>query len=218
MFKILTAAIAIGFLGAGAGLQTPPGNLPEGHPQIGGMPEGHPDLGGMPAGHPDVMQLENADVIEPPEADPADVDSIDAIIRAYYESLSGPKGQPRDWDRLRSLFQPMASLVAARPVQQTHSGIWVMKLEEFIAFNKTFMERGGYFEHEVNREVQAFGNIAHVWSTYESRRQAESPDPYSRGIYSIQLLKDGPRWWIVNVYWDYEREDAPIPVEYLPGS
>jgi hypothetical protein len=190
--------------------------LPPGHPQPGQMPAGHPEVGGLPAGHPDVMELENADVPVPPEANPADVESLDGIIKAYYETLSGPKGQARDWDRLRSLFQPMAGLVAARPVGDHNAGMWVMKLEEFIAFNKAVLEKGGYFEREIHREVQAFGNIAHVWSTYESRRPTEDTEPYSRGIYSIQLLKDGPRWWIVNVYWDYERPNAPIPGAYLP--
>ncbi|USN99281.1 MAG: hypothetical protein H6810_00975 [Phycisphaeraceae bacterium] len=181
------------------------------------LPQNHPQAPTLPGGHPETTHLENdPDLKEPPPANPKDVDSIDAIVGAYYASLSGPKGQERNWDRLRSLFQPMARLIAARPVRGTNSGIWVMEMEEYIAFNKTYMERGGYFEKEIHREVQQFGNIAQVWSTYESRQFEEAPEPYSRGIYSVQLLKDGDRWWIVNMYWDYERADAPIPAEYLP--
>ncbi len=184
------------------------------HPDL---PAGHPQPDGMPSGHPNVVERENTPGLdEPPPADPADVASIDAIIGAYYDTLSGPKGEARDWERLKSLFQPMARLVAARPVRGDHSGLWIMKMEEFIAFNKTYMENGGDYEREVHRKGDAFGNIAQVWSTYESRRIESDPNPYSRGIYSIQLLKDGDRWWIVNVYWDYERGDAPIPAEYLP--
>ncbi|MBZ0173371.1 MAG: nuclear transport factor 2 family protein [Phycisphaerales bacterium] len=184
------------------------------HPE---MPQGHPQPEGVPSGHPDIVERENdPEIVEPPEADPADVASIDAIVGAYYDSLSGPKGEERDWDRLRSIFQPMARLVAARPVRGDHSGIWVMELEEFIAFNKSVMERGGFFEREISRKTETFGNIAHVWSTYESRRAASDPEPYSRGIYSVQLLRDGDRWWIVSVYWDYERADSPIPPAYLP--
>ena len=66
----------------------------------------------------------------------------------------------------------------------------------------------------MSRKVESYGNIAHAWSTYEARKVAEAP-PYVRGIYSVQLLKDGDRWWIVNMYWDFERPDTPIPDRYL---
>jgi hypothetical protein len=205
MFHAFAAAVVSLSMGFGA---------QPGHPEL---PQGHPSPDGTPSGHPNITVQENdPDIVEPPEADPADVGSIDAIIGAYYDTLSGPKGEARDWDRLRSLFQPLARLIAARPVAGDRSGIWVMQMEEFIAFNKTYMENGGYFEREVFRKVDGFGNIAQVLSTYESRRIENDPNPYSRGIYSIQLLKDGDRWWIVNVYWDYERGDTPIPEEYLP--
>lgn len=204
---IQTIAAALVSFAMGFGAQQP-------HPEL---PQGHPRPDGVPSGHPEIVEHQNdADIAEPPEADPADVASIDAIIGTYYGSLSGPKGQARDWDRLRSIFQPMARLVAARPVRGDHSGLWVMELDEFIAFNKTVMERGGFFEREISRKTETFGNIAHVWSTYESRRVEAQPEPYSRGIYSMQLLKDGDRWWIVSIYWDYERPDSPIPPEYLP--
>ena len=185
------------------------------HPSL---PAGHPTRPAeLPGDHPDVSGRQNdPDIAVPPDANPADVESIDSIIGAYYDSLCGPKGEARDWDRLRSIFQPMARLVAARPVADGRSGIWVMELEEYIAFNKTYMENGGYFEREISRKTDTFGNIAQVWSTYESRRGEHDIAPYSRGIYSFQLLKDGDRWWIVNVYWDYERPDSPIPQEYLP--
>ncbi|MBX3133021.1 MAG: hypothetical protein KF689_06500 [Gemmatimonadaceae bacterium] len=49
-----------------------------------------------------------------PVAAAADVASIDAIIDALYASISGPAGQPRDWDRLRSLMAP-AELLRGRP-------------------------------------------------------------------------------------------------------
>ena len=51
-----------------------------------------------------------------PEANPADVASIDAIIAAAYDSISGPAGQKRDWERERSLYYPDARLIpTAKP-------------------------------------------------------------------------------------------------------
>lgn len=169
-------------------------------------------------GHPTFEPQVDADHPAPPPADPADVASIDAIVNAFYASISGAKGQVRDWDRFRSLFQPDAHLLAARPLEDGSTGLWVLSVEDFVGFNKNYFEKGGYFEKEAARRVENFGMIAQVWSTYEARHAAEEPDPYLRGIYSMQLLKDGDRWWIVNLFWDYERPNNPIPQKYLEDA
>ena len=197
-----------------AAVQPQEGPTPPGHPPIGPAPTSVPDGAQTPPGHPAVSPPQG-DYKEPPPAAPGDVASIDAIVTTYYDSISGPKGEARDWDRFRSLFAPPAQMIASRPNGHGGAGLWPLSPEDFITFNQKYFEGGGYFESEVARRTEQFGNIAHVWSTYESRQQAESPEPYSRGIYSIQLLKDGDRWWIVNMYWDYERDGAPIPEQYL---
>ncbi|RMH14212.1 MAG: hypothetical protein D6695_01900 [Planctomycetota bacterium] len=172
---------------------------------------------GPPAGHPSITDpgRQQQPLEPPPPADPADVESIDAIIKAYYESLSGPPGEDRDWDRFKSLFQPQARFIPCRPGQNGKASIWVLAVNDFVEINRTIMIKGGYFEKEVGRRVEQFGNIAHVWSTYEARKSGKEHVPYSRGIYSFQLLKDGDRWWFVTAYWDYERPEAPIPDKYL---
>ncbi len=48
-----------------------------------------------------------------PAPNPADVASVDAIVAALYDVISGPAGQARDWDRFRSLFHPSARLIPA---------------------------------------------------------------------------------------------------------
>jgi hypothetical protein len=58
----------------------------------------------------------------------------------------------------------------------------------------------GFYEKEIARRTEQFGNIAHVWSIYESRHNEDDPEPFMRGINSIQLFNDGKRWWIVNIY------------------
>jgi hypothetical protein len=42
------------------------------------------------------------------------VKSIDAIMKALYSIPAGNPGQPRDWDRYRSLFTPDARMIPAR--------------------------------------------------------------------------------------------------------
>jgi hypothetical protein len=171
---------------------------------------------GLPKGHPPVAAPgQEAQPSPPPPARPADVAQVDSIVGAMYSAISAGAGEQRDWDRLRSLFAADGRFIAARPGAEGGASAWVLTVEDYIQFNRKYFEKGGYFEKEVARRVETFGNIAHVWSTYESRRTVDAPEPYSRGIYSIQLLKDGPRWWIVNVYWDFERPDCPIPAKYL---
>jgi len=148
-----------------------------------------------------------------PAARPADVASIDAILKAAYDTISGPKGQQRDWDRLRSLFAPGARLIPTHTGEDGVTTARVLNVEEFIRIGDPNLKKNGFFEDEVHRTVQRFGNIAQVFSTYETRHEAASK-PFQRGINSIQLLFDGHRWWIVTIYWQGERPDLPIPKQF----
>jgi hypothetical protein len=151
-----------------------------------------------------------------PQAKPEDVKSFDAILAALYDVISGPKGKARDWDRMRSLFVPDARLIPSRINKDTQRvDAIVLSVDGYIARSSTTMTTNGFFEHSIHNEVEQFGNIAQVWSTYESRHNADDATPFARGINSIQLLKDGDRYWIVNVFWDSERPDSPIPAKYL---
>ena len=142
--------------------------------------------------------------------------SVDAILAALYDVISGPKGQARDWDRMRSLFIPDARLIPSRINKDTqHVDAIVLSIDGYIAPSSTSMTTNGFFEHSIHNEVEQFGNIAHVWSTYESRHNADDATPFARGINSIQLLKDGDRYWIVNIFWDSETPTNPIPQKYL---
>jgi hypothetical protein len=94
----------------------------------------------------------------------------------------------------------------------------VLDIEGFIARVEPFFEKEGFYEKEIARRTEQFGHIAHVWSTYESRRDPNDPEPFMRGINSIQLFYDGKRWWILSIYWKQESPDAPIPEQYLKQS
>jgi hypothetical protein len=152
----------------------------------------------------------------PKPARDEDVRSVDAIVGALYDVISGPAGQKRDWDRMRGLFVPGARLIPTAG-REAGAEARVRDVEAYIAGATATLERNGFFEREIFRKTEAFGNIAHVFSTYESRRTAADPSPFARGINSIQLLKDGDRWWIVTVFWDAERPGNPLPSQYLPS-
>ena len=149
-----------------------------------------------------------------PAPNPADVASVDAIIAAVYDVISGAAGQARNWDRMRSLFIPGARLIPTGQRDGT-VGHRVLTVEDYISANGPQLEKNGFFEREIGRKTETFGNVTHVFSTYDSKRTAQDEKPFSRGINSIQLLNDGKRWWIVTIFWDSERPNNPIPQQYL---
>jgi hypothetical protein len=150
-----------------------------------------------------------------PTAAPADVATPDAVIAAYYESLSGPAGKKRDWNRFLSLFYHGARLLPAEG--KGHSGTMPM---EFTPYRYLFdteptMLESGYVAKEVARRAESFGKILQAFSTYEVRHAAGDDKPFVRGVTSFQLLFDGKRWWIYSVVWQPETPKLALPEAYL---
>jgi len=145
----------------------------------------------------------------------SDTSSIEAIVHAVYDVISGPAGRARDWDRFRSLYLPGARLVRTsigpdgRPLAQA------MDVRAYEADTTDYFRREAFYEVEVARRVERFGNIAQVFSVYEARHAPDEARPFKRGINSLQLFHDGRRWWVVSILWDNERDDNPIPRDYL---
>jgi hypothetical protein len=140
---------------------------------------------------------------------------VTALLVFIAPSISGPAGEARDWDRWRSLFIEEARLI---PVGRTPDGAVrhrVMTPEDYVQMSGDALERNGFFEVEVGRVTEAFGQIAHLFSAYESRRNTDDAEPFARGINSFQLMNDGTRWWVVSIMWDSERPDNPIPDRYI---
>ena len=145
-----------------------------------------------------------------------DTKTLDAIIQAIYETVSGPAGAERDTPRMRSLYMPGANLVRTSVTDNGRRVANVMDVDAFLKDTADFFRRDGFYEAEIARRTDLFGNIAQVFSTYETRNDPAEAVPLKRGINSIQLFNDGDRWWIVNMIWDNERDDNPMPPEYLP--
>jgi hypothetical protein len=154
-----------------------------------------------------------------PAAKPADVASPDAILAATYDVISGPAGQPRDWDRFRSLFVPGARLIPVVPRKTgTGSDTRIITPDEYVKRADAYFQKNGFAEREIARKAERYANIMQIFSTYESRHDAKDAQPFARGINSFQLFYDGTRWWVVTIYWLEETPENPLPKEFLPAA
>jgi hypothetical protein len=149
-----------------------------------------------------------------PAADPKDVKSLDAIVAAVYDVISGPPGA-RDWNRFNSLFAKDARLIAVRvPKDGGKPSLVVMTPADYAGMAGKYFLEHGFFEHELSRKTDSFGAMTHIYTTYESRETKEGK-PIDRGINSMEFFFDGERWWCVEIYWDAERAGNAIPEKYL---
>jgi hypothetical protein len=147
-----------------------------------------------------------------PEAQPSDVASIDAVMKSAYEAVSARPGEERDLDRFRSLWRPGSRLVMVSQTADGEVSSTVLTLDDFArVFSGPVAE--GVYEREAARRTEVFGNMAHVWSTYEIRNTPEG-ELGVRGINSLQLVHDGGRWWFVAGLFQNEGPGAPLPNEY----
>jgi hypothetical protein len=151
-----------------------------------------------------------------PKANQADVGTIESTVRAFYDAISAPAGGKLDRDRLRSLFVSTGRIAVGRsPSSSRPADVIFLSPEEYAAMADSQTASKGFFDRNLANQIGRFGVMAHAYSTYESRYDRDSTKPVARGIKSFELLNSNNRWYIVEVYWDSERPDNPIPDHYL---
>jgi predicted metalloprotease with PDZ domain len=138
-------------------------------------------------------------------ANPSDVASVDAIIKATYAVISGPAGE-RDWKRFYSLFQPSARMGAPGPGGRFMD----FSPQQYARMNSPLFERQGFYEEELGRHVNVFGNVAVVASGYQYRFTPGGKIE-QRGVNYLTLAKSGGRWWITNLSWQDEENGLVLP-------
>jgi len=171
-----------------------------------------PPLVGSLAGHPGWPSARNT----------SDVDTVEHLVAALYDVISGPAGKPRDWDRFRSLFLPDGRLgviradapaTANQPARR--SDALFLTPDIYVERDDPYFKTQGFFERSIANRVEEFGNLVHVWSTYESRHAADDSKPFARGINSIQIIHAQGRYWVASIMWDDERPGLTLPEKYL---
>ena len=158
-------------------------------------------------------KLQNVPAYRP---DAEEVASIEGIISALYDVISGPAG-PRNWGRLKALCKPTAQFNALVPTEEGDQVYQTLSLEEYIGKAAPFFMESGFYEIETGQIVEEFNGIAQVFSSYETRTEIDK-EPFTKGINSIQLVYDENRWWVVNILWGTATEESGIPKKYLKNG
>jgi hypothetical protein len=152
----------------------------------------------------------------PPAARPNDVDSLDHIMAAVYDVISGPAG-PRDWNRFHSLFYTGARLIATYRDDKGKPNCRDMSADDYAKQAQAYFDKNAFFESAIANRTESWDRIAEVWSTYESHH-AKGDKPFARGINSFQLYFDGSRWWVLTIFWEDEDSSHALPEKYLTAA
>tara|TARA_R110002073_G_scaffold139232_3_gene289468 strand:- start:21932 stop:22441 length:510 start_codon:yes stop_codon:yes gene_type:complete len=138
-----------------------------------------------------------------------DVSSIDAIINAYYDVISGPSESPWQFERDKYIHSKNAVITRLNENGNTESNF----LEaEYIPL--VLSPKEDFYEIELKRKVSKFGNIAHVWSAYEIKTELKS-ESGKRGLNSIQLHYENDRWWIDGWTTQMESDKNTLVTDFL---
>ena len=140
-------------------------------------------------------------------------DTIDELLDTLYECISGPPGG-QDWERDREIYHPRAIMTRTRIVDGKNTA-FVFNYDEFVEATKPILADVSFYEIQLARKIEQFGQIAHVYSTYEARETPTSPDIQFRGVNMIHLWNDGTRWWVMSIIWDNERDGLALPGKWL---
>jgi hypothetical protein len=142
-----------------------------------------------------------------------DVASVDAIIAALYDVISGDPNTQRDWDRFRNLFKPETRLMPTRKTKEGDITLAALTPEDYVQMFSTRITTG-FFEKELHRVTESYGTVTHAFSTYETKEKKDGPVT-NRGINSIQLFFDGKRYYVINIFWCAESMGFTLPEKYL---
>ncbi len=142
--------------------------------------------------------------------------ALDHAIRELYAVISGPAGHKRDWEKFRAMFAPGAQMGVMVSGKNGEPAYKQISPEEYIATSGKLLEEKGFFESEISRKIERYGNLVHLWSTYEAREKETDTKPMMRGVNSIQFVKIGNSYKIASLIWQPEAANLPLPADYLP--
>lgn len=137
-----------------------------------------------------------------------DESAISGVLRKLYAVISFEEGDEPNWSGLQDVFSRHARITRITP-----EGTDYLDAQAFLAMTRNLVDIGAYtsfFEFEVARTVERFGDIAQVWSVYETRRNKTAQQPLGRGVNSIQLIRERDAWRVLGLLWDETHADPGL--------
>lgn len=145
-----------------------------------------------------------------------DVESVESITKAYYDIISGPIGQKRDFDRLRNLFHPNCAFTYSYwSASEGKANLMEFDFDGYIE-KLDYLDKKGFYEEEISSEVTRYGTLVNVISTYKFWMEDKTAE--GRGVTLYNYFYDGERYWIMSMFWQMESEQFPIPEAFLTSG
>lgn len=151
------------------------------------------------------------------KAQQLDLHSIDDVVTGLYAAISGEPHE-RDWETIMALFAPDARMVRTRLDDDGKPVAFSFSLEEYRKNASEMLKDAPFYEYEIARRTERFGNIATVFSAYEAKADPKAPELLKRGMNMIHLYDDGEHWWIMHMIWDDEREGLALPADLFEAA
>ena len=129
-----------------------------------------------------------------------DYTTIDGLLFALYDVISGPAGVEPKWQHERELFAAGGRLMPSRLLENDDVLCELLSVDDYIASRGAYLRDNAFYERQVAVKVDQYGHIAHVFSSYESSDTPDGP-PFSSGVNSIQLIRAKGRWWVQSILW-----------------
>jgi hypothetical protein len=140
---------------------------------------------------------------------PSEPEGIPAAIDA---AISGPADKDRAC--MKALLIPEARMMFVSLGADGTPSYTIQTLDDWIARTKA---RGHAVleEKQLRFHIERYGNIAHLWSSYALHSEGKQ---VTRGINSIQAIKEAAGWRVTSIMLQAESATAPAPLpkEYRP--
>lgn len=138
------------------------------------------------------------------------LESIDGTINEMLRVVNGEKGKERNWKAFKGLFLQSCNFTVYYGDPETP--FETASVEDMIEFMQDDYYDSGYKEEVLNRRIEEFNGIAHV---FEVVLHTEPDGNKVRGLNSYQLIYGKNRWYITNVIWTSESKENTIPSTFL---
>lgn len=130
-------------------------------------------------------------------------------VEALYEVISGPVGEPRDWDRFRAMFLDGAQMTVLAPMPGDGERVVTLTVEEYVSRNGERLTEMGFTEAETRRQTHIYGGLATILSAYEATR-SDRGETFATGVNTIVLARQDGVWKVASLAWRSETPDWPI--------